>query len=85
MIKVMKLQKAVIAIILGIIALIAYMLMNTKEIAWSKYVLEASGLFLMLGALLFLYPILFARKDKEGCVELDPDVPMAETTETAEK
>lgn len=85
MIKVMKLQKAVIAIILGIIALVAYMLMSAKDIAWSKYVLEASGLFLMLGALLFLYPILFARKDKEGCVELDPDVPIAETTEPAEK
>lgn len=85
MIKVMKLQKAVIAIILGIIALVAYIIMSAQDITWSKYVLEASGLFLMLGALLFLYPILFARKDKEGCVELDPDVPMAETTETTEK
>jgi hypothetical protein len=46
--------------------------------------LEASGLFLILGALLFLYPILFARKDKEGCVELDPDAPIVDRTETAE-
>ena len=76
MIKVMKLQKAVIAIILAIIALIAYIIMSANDIVWSKYVLETSGLFLMLGALLFLYPILFARKDKEGCVELDPDVPV---------
>jgi len=72
----MKLQKAVIAIILAIIALIAYIIMSANDIVWSKYVLETSGLFLMLGALLFLYPILFARKDKEGCVELDPDVPV---------
>ena len=85
MIKVMKLQKALIAIILGIIALIAYILLSAKDIEWSRYVLEASGLFFILGALLFLYPILFARKDKEGCVELDPDVPMPETTETIEK
>jgi len=85
MIRVMKLQKAVIAIIFGVIALVAYILMSAKDIEWSKYVLEISGLFLMLGALLFLYPILFARKDKEGCVELDPDVPMTETQETAEK
>jgi hypothetical protein len=85
MIKVMKLQKALIAIILGVIALIAYMILSARDIEWSKYVLEASGLFLMLGALLFLYPILFARKDKEGCVELDPDVPIAETPETVEK
>jgi hypothetical protein len=48
-------------------------------------VLEASGLFLMLGALLFLYPILFARKDKEGCVELDPEAPLAKAPETTEK
>jgi hypothetical protein len=85
MIRVMKLQKALIAIILGVIALIVYMILSARDIEWSKYVLEASGLFLMLGALLFLYPILFARKDKEGCVELDPDVPIAETPETVEK
>ncbi|MET4138978.1 isoleucyl-tRNA synthetase [Pedobacter sp. UYP1] len=76
----MKLQKAVIALILAIIALVAYLILGSKEVEWSKYILEASGLFLMLSALLFLYPILFARKDKEGCVELDPEAPV----ETAE-
>lgn len=76
MIKVMKLQKAVIAIIIAIIALVTYLFLGANEVAWSKYVLEVSGLFLMLGGLLFLYPILFSRKDKEGCVELDPDVPV---------
>ena len=85
MIRVMKLQKAVIAIILGVIALVAYILMSAKDIEWSKYVLKASGLFLMLGALLFLYPILFARKDKEGCVELDPDAPIVERTDTVKE
>lgn len=85
MIKVMKLQKALIAIILGVIALVAYIILNAKDVEWSRYVLEASGLFFILGALLFLYPILFARKDKEGCVELDPDVPIVEPTELGEK
>lgn len=80
MIKVMKLQKAVIALILAIIALVTYLILGSDEVEWSKYILEASGLFLMLSALLFLYPILFARKDKEGCVELDPEAPV----ETAE-
>jgi len=84
MIKILKLQKAVFAIILGVIALVAYLILDANEIDWSRYVLEASGLFLMLAALLFFYPILFARKDKEGCVELDPEVSI-ETAEEAEK
>lgn len=85
MIKAMKLQKAVIAIILGVLALVAYLIMDANEVSWSKYVLEASGLFLMLGAFLFLYPILFARQDKEGCVELDPEAPLSKAPETAEE
>lgn len=85
MIKVLKLQKAVIAMILGVIAFIIYMILDPKQVTWSKYLLSASGLLLMLGALLFFYPILFSRKDKEGCVELDPEVPLAETTEVTEK
>lgn len=74
MIKLMKLQKAVVAIVLGVLALIAFIILNGQDIEWSKYILELSGLFLMAGALLFFYPIFFGRKDKEGCVELDPDV-----------
>jgi len=85
MIKAMKLQRAVIAIILGVLALIAYFIMDANDVSWSRYVLEASGLFLILGALLFLYPILFARKDKEGCVELDPEAPLAKSADTAEE
>jgi len=85
MIKAMKLQKALIAIILGVLALVAYLIMDANDVSWSRYVLEASGLFLMLGALLFLYPILFARKDKEGCVELDTEAPLAETPDSQGK
>jgi len=84
MIKVLKLQKAVIAIILGVLGIIAYMIMSANDVEWSKYVLEASGLLFMLGALLFLYPILFARKDKDGCVELDPEAVVDAPVEKSE-
>ncbi|MEE1945950.1 isoleucyl-tRNA synthetase [Pedobacter sp. KR3-3] len=74
MIKVLKLQKAVYAILLGIVALIAAQVMSSHKIAGSGIVLGASGLLLILGACLFLYPILFAKKtDKDGkSVELKP-------------
>ncbi|MDO7744204.1 MAG: isoleucyl-tRNA synthetase [Pedobacter sp.] len=84
MIKVLKLQKAVIAIILGVLGIIAYVIMSANDIQWGKYVLEASGLLFMLGALLFLYPILFGRKDKDGCVELDPEAVVDAPVEKSE-
>lgn len=73
MIKVLKLQKAVMAIVLGIIALIAYKVMDIKHLESSIYMLELAGLLFVTGALLFLYPVFFAKKDKEGNVELDPE------------
>lgn len=73
MIKVLKLQKAVIAFILGIIALIIYKVMSVNDIDASIYVLELSGLLFVAGAIMFLYPIFFGKADKEGNVELDPE------------
>lgn len=73
MIKILKLQKAVIAFILGVGALVAYRVMSENNAAESNYMLTLAGLFFITGALMFLYPILFAKKDKEGCVELDPE------------
>lgn len=74
MIKVLKLQKAVIAIILGVIALVVAQIMSGNRVSGSSYVLGLSGLLLIIGALLFLYPILFAKKvDTDGeQVELKP-------------
>ncbi|KQC00455.1 hypothetical protein [Pedobacter sp. Hv1] len=74
MIKVLKLRKAVIAIFLGIVALIAARIMYSNKLAGSDVVLGISGVLLIVGALLFLYPILFAKKvDREGAkVELKP-------------
>jgi hypothetical protein len=78
MIKVLKLQRAVIALILGVLALVAYKIMDANKIKESIYVLEAAGVFFILGAILFLYPIIFAKKDKEGNVELDQETAIAE-------
>ena len=77
MIKVLKLRKAVIAIILGIAALVVARIMNSYKAEGSNIVLGISGVFLIVGALMFLYPILFAKKvDNEGeegeKVELKP-------------
>ena len=74
MLKVLKLQKAVYVIILGILALIAAQIMSENKVSGSSFVLGVSGFFLIIGALMFLYPILFAKKvDLEGeKVELQP-------------
>lgn len=74
MIKVLKLQKAVVAIVLGILALIAAQIMSSNHVKGSNFVLGVSGALLIIGSLIFLYPILFAKKaDNEGdVVELKP-------------
>ena len=74
MIKVLKLQKAVYLIILGILALIASQIMSAKEINGDQFVLGLSGALFVIGSLMFLYPILFAKKvDMDGKkVELQP-------------
>ena len=82
MIKILKLQKALISIIIGVLLLVGYLILRAQKNDSSIYMLEASGVFLMLGAFLFMYPILFARKDSAGCVELDPELdPEADTDE----
>lgn len=74
MIKTLKLRKAIIALALGVVALIIAQIMSEKHITGSSYLLGLSGMLLIIGALLFLYPILFAKKvDSDGdTVELKP-------------
>jgi len=74
MLKVLKLQKAVYVIILGILTLIAAQIMSKNKVDGSGLLLGISGVFLIIGSLMFLYPILFAKKvDGEGeNVELQP-------------
>lgn len=79
MIKILKLQKAVYVIILGIMGLIAFKIMEPSNSAASIWVLKISGLLFLVGALWFLYPILFAKKINDEEVQLDPE----KQTETA--
>jgi drug/metabolite transporter superfamily protein YnfA len=74
MIRILKLQKAVVAIILGVIALVAYKVLVEQKNEASKYFLEAAGVLFIVGAFMFLYPILFSKKDRAGCIELDPEL-----------
>lgn len=73
MIKVLRLQKAVYVIILGVIGMIAYKIMSENHVESSVYVLKLSGLLFLIGALWFLYPILFAKKVNDVEVQLDPE------------
>lgn len=86
MIKVLKLQKAVIAIILGILLLVIYFILREQKNDNAIYFLEATGVLFILGALMFLYPILFSKKDDQGAVQLnprlDPNTPEPESPET---
>jgi uncharacterized YccA/Bax inhibitor family protein len=74
MLKTLKLKKAVIAIVLGVAALIVAKLMEAYRVSGHQFVLAMSGVLLILGSLIFLYPIIFAKKaDRDGKhVELKP-------------
>ncbi|WP_316813605.1 isoleucyl-tRNA synthetase [Pedobacter heparinus] len=82
MIKVLKLQKAVYAIILGILGLIAFKIIEPSNSAASVWVLKISGLLFLVGALWFLYPILFAKKVNDAEVQLDPEKQPERTAHT---
>jgi hypothetical protein len=85
MIKILKLQKAVIILILGIIAFVVYVVMYRKEMENSMYALEVAGLLFMVGALMMLYPILFSKKDGQGTVQLDSEKHAQDETEGTEE
>lgn len=74
MIKHLKLTKAIVAIALGIVALVAAKIMEAYKVNGNQILLAISGVLFIIGALIFLYPILFAKKaDKDGKnVELKP-------------
>ncbi|MGF1923331.1 MAG: isoleucyl-tRNA synthetase [Bacteroidia bacterium] len=63
----MKLKKAVYAVILGILALLAAQVISENNEKGGNFLLGLSGSLLIISALMFLYPILFAKKvDSEG-------------------
>jgi len=76
MIKLLKLQKAVLVLILGVLSFIAYRILDANEVSWARYLQILSGVLVMVGALWMLYPIVFAKKDDDGNAEIitDPTV-----------
>lgn len=74
MLRVLKLKKAVYAVILGILALVAAQVISENNGKGGSFLLGLSGSLLIISALIFLYPILFAKKvDSDGDnVELKP-------------
>ncbi|RZK53544.1 MAG: isoleucyl-tRNA synthetase [Pedobacter sp.] len=74
MIKALKLRKAIITIVIGVFAVVVAQVMAKNNVNGSKIALGIAGGCFILGAILFLYPILFAKKiDNDGSeVELEP-------------
>lgn len=74
MIKLLKLRKAVFLIVLGFLALITSRIMSVKDIEGSSFLLGVAGVLFIIGSLMFLYPILFAKKidNDSKKVELKP-------------
>jgi len=83
MIKLLKLQKAVLVLILGVLVYIAYRVLNAYDVRGSRYLQMLAGVLVIVGALWMLYPILFAKEDKDGNAEIitDPTVEVPEEEE----
>lgn len=73
MIKLLKLQKPLCLIILGILSFITSRILYGANVKNGVYFEFASGALLVIGALWFLYPILFAKKNDKGRVEISTD------------
>jgi len=78
MIKLLKLQRAVLMLILGVLSFIAYRILSAYEVSWARYLPVLAGVLVMVGALWMLYPILFAKNDGDGKAEIitDPTIPV---------
>ncbi|GGH16645.1 MULTISPECIES: isoleucyl-tRNA synthetase [Pedobacter] len=76
MIKLLKLQKAVFVLVAGLLFFIAYKVLDANHVKGSIYLQMLAGILIIIGALWLLYPILFAKKDKDGNAEIitDPTV-----------
>lgn len=89
MIKLLKLQKAVLVLILGVLSFVAYRILSANEVSWARYFQILAGILVMVGALWMLYPVLFAKQDKDGNAEIitDPtvEVPVDDEEEKAVK
>ncbi|MFC3561974.1 isoleucyl-tRNA synthetase [Pedobacter jamesrossensis] len=73
MIKLLKLQKAVLVLIAGVLSYILYLVLDASEVKGARYLQMLAGVLVMIGALWMLYPILFAKKDENGNAEIITD------------
>jgi len=85
MIKLLRLQKAVLVLILGVLTFIAYRVLAANEVSWARYLQMLSGVLVMIGAVWLLYPILFAKSDKEGNAEIITDPAVVVPAEVEEE
>ncbi|KLT66167.1 hypothetical protein [Pedobacter sp. BMA] len=84
MIKLLKLQKAVLVLVAGVLSYILYLILDANHVDVARYLQMLAGVLVMVGALWFLYPILFAKVDGEGKAEIITD-PTVEVPEDDEK
>lgn len=73
MIRLLKLQRPLLLVICGILAYITGRILIAYGIKHDYYLKELAGILFMVGALWALYPILFAKKDKDGYAEVITD------------
>ena len=83
MIKLLKLQKAVLVLVAGVLSYILYLVLDATHVDGARYLQMLAGVLVMVGALWFLYPILFAKVDGQGKAEIitDPNVEVPEDDE----
>lgn len=84
MIRLLKLQKAVYLIVLGILSFIISRILYGNQSKSGIYFEMISGALLMIGALWFLYPVLFAKKNSDGNVEVLVDEDLADEQDDSE-
>ena len=73
MIKLLKLQFPLLIIIAGVLFYITGKILSVKGAHQNYYFKETAGVLLIIGACWFMYPILFAKKDSNGNVEIITD------------
>lgn len=82
MIKLLKLQRPLLIIVVGILAYIASKIIAAGGNTQNYYLKEISGALLIVGACWVMYPILFAKKDNDGNAKIITDPKVEDTTET---
>jgi len=85
MIKLLKLQKAVLVLIAGVVSYVLYLILDASEVSGARYLQVLAGILVMVGALWMLYPILFAKKDDDGNAEIITDPTVEASVDEEEK